>query len=313
MREVEHQMSCPALLYIGNSQRMVEIGDNSIDFIFAGPPYWTHLKYSQDQEQLGNIKHYDIFHAEISKVWSECYRVLKPGSFLCVHTNNLYEHNGKIILKRIPLTEDFTHHIRLKGFVPSVTIFWDSYLAATSKQLPREGRTGSRSQFIVPQRMQYFSFFLKDTGEGLNSEKYGEILARYYWKPYWKTVRSKKLMGSIFLYRVAFCIAEYLPFNAFMKLPGISGFKKAAVSDKQKSNNFPASMDQGIVMKILKDFTDKGDCVLDPFAGSGTTLLAAVNLKLRGVGYEINGKAAEMVKLQLKDKVEVRTQQKHCK
>jgi modification methylase len=91
-------MSCPALLYIGNSQRMVEIGDNSIDFIFAGPPYWTHLKYSQDQEQLGNIKHYDIFHAEISKVWSECYRVLKPGSFLCVHTNNLYEHNGKIIM-----------------------------------------------------------------------------------------------------------------------------------------------------------------------------------------------------------------------
>jgi modification methylase len=284
---------------------MIEIGDDSIDFIFAGPPYWTHLEYSKDQKQLGNINHYEMFHEEIARVWSECYRVLKPGSFLCVHANNLYEHNGETIVKRIPLMEDFTYHIRLKGFVPSAAIFWDSYLAAKGTQLPREGRTGSRSKFVVPQRMQYFLFFLKDTGEGLKSEKYSEILTRYYWQPYWKTIRSKKFMGSVFLYRLAFRIAEYLPFNSFVKCPVINRAKKAVVGDKQKPNSFPASIDQDIVMKILKDFTDEGDSVLDPFAGSGTTLAAAVELKLRGVGYEINSKAAEIVKLQLNGKVEV--------
>jgi hypothetical protein len=201
--------------------------------------------------------------------------------------------------------EDFTYHIRLKGFVPSAAIFWDSYLATKGTQLPREGRTGSHSQFVVPQRMQYFLFFLKDTGEGLKSEKYSEILTRYYWQPYWKTIRSKKFMGSVFLYRLAFRIAEYLPFNSLVKCPVINRAKKAVVGDKQKLNSFPASIDQDIVMKILKDFTDEGDSVLDPFAGSGTTLAAAVDLKLRGVGYEINSKAAEIVKLQLNGKVEV--------
>jgi len=44
--------------------------------------------------------------------------------------------------------------------------------------------------------------------------------------------------------------------------------------------------------RLIKAFSYVGETVLDPFVGSGTTLLAAVDLKRNGIGYEINPEIA---------------------
>ena len=46
-------------------------------------------------------------------------------------------------------------------------------------------------------------------------------------------------------------------------------------------------------------FTDPGDMVLDPFAGSGTALFAALNMGRNGLGIEINEPYFETLKEQL--------------
>ena len=43
-----------------------------------------------------------------------------------------------------------------------------------------------------------------------------------------------------------------------------------------------------LLEQIIKIFTDKGDVVIDPCAGSGTTLLAAANLEREAYGFEVN-------------------------
>lgn len=45
-----------------------------------------------------------------------------------------------------------------------------------------------------------------------------------------------------------------------------------------------------LLERIIEIFTDKGDVVIDPCAGSGTTLLAATNLERNSYGFEVNKK-----------------------
>ncbi|MFX1562657.1 MAG: DNA methyltransferase [Promethearchaeota archaeon] len=49
----------------------------------------------------------------------------------------------------------------------------------------------------------------------------------------------------------------------------------------------PALFPQEIVKRLIEIYTKPGDVILDPFAGSGSTLIAAQNLGRRGIGFEI--------------------------
>jgi len=48
--------------------------------------------------------------------------------------------------------------------------------------------------------------------------------------------------------------------------------------------------------RLIKMFAFRGDTVLDPFMGSGTTSLAAKNLERNSVGYDINPEFIEIAK-----------------
>ena len=54
---------------------------------------------------------------------------------------------------------------------------------------------------------------------------------------------------------------------------------------------FPTPM----IERIIKMTTNEGDVVLDPFLGSGTTLIAAENLRRIGLGVELDERYKEMI------------------
>ena len=54
------------------------------------------------------------------------------------------------------------------------------------------------------------------------------------------------------------------------------------------------------LMEILvRLFSERGELILDPFAGSGTTGVAAIRLGRRFVGWEMNSAYAEMARRRL--------------
>lgn len=62
----------------------------------------------------------------------------------------------------------------------------------------------------------------------------------------------------------------------------------------------PATFPKALPEWFIRLFTDKGDTVLDPFAGSGTTLVAARDLGRYGIGIDIAEEYCELMEERLK-------------
>ena len=56
--------------------------------------------------------------------------------------------------------------------------------------------------------------------------------------------------------------------------------------EKQDRPDHPCPKPIALMEKLIRDFTDPGDLILDPFAGSGTTGVAAIRLGRRFIGWE---------------------------
>ena len=66
-----------------------------------------------------------------------------------------------------------------------------------------------------------------------------------------------------------------------------------------RQDNHIAMFPEELPKRLIKMFAFVGDTVLDPFAGSGTTNLAAKNLGRNSVGYEINSDFIPVIKQKL--------------
>ena len=62
-----------------------------------------------------------------------------------------------------------------------------------------------------------------------------------------------------------------------------------------------------MIERIIKMTTNKGEVVLDPFLGSGTTLVAANNLERIGLGIELDNKFHEIIKKRVRNEGLVRS------
>ena len=63
----------------------------------------------------------------------------------------------------------------------------------------------------------------------------------------------------------------------------------------------PASFPESLVREFILFFTKRGEIVIDPFLGTGSSLVAAVEAGRSGVGFEIVGKFAEISKRRVAD------------
>ncbi len=95
----------------GNSNRLEEIWQERkfppVDYCITSPPYWNQLKrnyirqkarltkgldtkYSEKEEDIGNIDNYDDFLKAIKRIFNEVHKVTKERGYLTVITNNVF-------------------------------------------------------------------------------------------------------------------------------------------------------------------------------------------------------------------------------
>lgn len=87
----------------------------------------------------------------------------------------------------------------------------------------------------------------------------------------------------------------------WLKLTKSFWLSEKCVDDKDAFKH-PAPFLIKDIMKLISLFTKKNMIVLDPFCGSGTTLIAANNLRRIGIGIDLNQKYKQLTKSRLSKK-----------
>mgnify|MGYP003334039904 CR=1 FL=1 len=108
------------------------IPEGSVDLVVTSPPYWDILNqkrtadgkiirnYSSDTEDLGNIPDYEEFLADLKNVYTEVFKVMKPGARCIAVVMDIRKKD-----KFYPLHEDQSRIMREIGFELDEYVIWD--------------------------------------------------------------------------------------------------------------------------------------------------------------------------------------------
>ena len=247
----------------GDSKCMQEIKNESIDLIVTSPPYWQ-LKDYGSKNQIGFNDNYEEYINNLNLVWKECFRVLNPGCRMVINIGDQFARSvyyGRY--KVIPIRTEIIKFAETIGFDYMGSIIWQKKTTMNTT-----GGATVMGSYPYPRNgiieIDYeFILIFKKTGESPKVPKEIKELSRLT-KEEWK---------------------EY--FLGHWHFNGVKQDKHIAM--------FPEELPK----RIIKMFSFVGDTVLDPFLGSGTTCLAAQNLKRNSVGYEINEAFLPIIKEKL--------------
>lgn len=247
----------------GDSRRMTELPDNSVHLAITSPPYWQLKDYGSDN-QIGFHESYEKYINNLNLVWKECYRTLHSGCRLCVNIGDQFAravYYGRY--KVIPIREEIIKFCENIGFDYMGAIIWQK--VTTSNTTGGGVQMGS---YPYPRngilKLDYeFILVFKKLGDAPKPTKEDKE-------------RSKMTAEE---------------WNTFFA--GHWNFAGA------RQDNHIAMFPEELPKRLIKMFAFVGDTVLDPFAGSGTTNLAAKNLGRNSVGYEINSEFIPIIKQKL--------------
>jgi DNA modification methylase len=251
------------LIIFGDAQNMKELEDNSVHLVVTSPPYFN---APFDYPDL--FESYEEFLNLIRNVARELKRVLDKGRIAAFVVDDTL-----IKGRKYPVVADITRIFIEEGFKYRERIVWvkpEGYIRISR-------RSGVLLQHPYP--MYYYpdnlqeSILIFQNGEfdykkvPKELKKESKIDIQEYQKEKW--------------YLNVWQITNVLPINNRLE-KGIAAFPEE------------------IPYRLIKLFSYKGETVLDPFMGSGTTLKVALELGRRAVGYEIDIELLDVVKRKLK-------------
>ena len=120
----------------------------------------------------------------------------------------------------------------------------------------------------------------------------------------WHKVNPIPAYNNTYLPDVEFCIFIRETGAFWQKGLGYEMYRKV-MSDNVANNSFghPTQKHLWMMAKMLKISSKEGDTILDPFMGSGTTLVAAKQLGRKATGIEISEKYCEIAKQRLRQEI----------
>jgi modification methylase len=245
-------------MILGDARDLRAIPSESVHLIVTSPPYFNLKAYASGAGggQLGRIGDYDAFLDELDRVWRECARVLVPGGRICCVI-------GDILIPRradgrhrvLPLPSDIQVRSRNNGLDNLTPILWFKIGNRTN-----EAGGGSSGYYGKPYQ----------PGAIIKNDHEHIVMLR---KPggYRTTPMIQKALSML----------QREEMDAWMR-PVWSDIRGASLRD-----GHPAPFPPELAERLIRMFSFAGDTVLDPFAGSGSTAIAAIRAGRSSISVEV--------------------------
>jgi modification methylase len=263
-------------IIFGNGQQMPELADGSVHLMVTSPPYpmiqmWDKLFAKTDpkiaelfrkleancrEETVRQI--YSAMHDYLAKVWAETYRVLIEGGIACINIGDATRSiNGKFQL--------FPNHARVTevsekiGFTTLPYILWKK---PTNKPAYKGKGAFLGSGFLPPNAYvtldcEFILLFRKG-----KLRKFTPKDALRYESAFTKKQRDEW----------------------FSQIWAVKGTRQTVSELERRTAAYP----EEIAERLIRMFSVKGETVVDPFLGSGTTTKMAMVNERNSIGYEVD-------------------------
>ena len=238
----------------GDARDLSFLNDESVHLVVTSPPYWNLKRYNENPDQMGHIQDYETFLKELEKVWRHAYRVLVPGGRLVCVVGDVCvarRNFGRHLV--FPLHADICVICRRIGFDNLNPIIWHKIANASYEVTNGSKFLGKpyEPNAIIKNDMEFILMQRKPGG---------------YRKPSNAQRDASRISKD--------------EFNSwFQQIWNIPG---------ESTRHHPAPFPLELANRLVRMFSFVGDTVLDPFCGSGTTMIAAFRTNRNSIGVEID-------------------------
>jgi DNA modification methylase len=263
-----------------NSNNMNNIPSESISLVVTSPPYpmikmWDEMFISQNPAIGNALKRqkgpdaFELMHRILDDVWNEVYRVLMNGGIACINigdatrtiNNNfsLYQNHTRIMSYLLKL-----------GFSALPAILWRKQTNAPNKFMG--------SGMLPP-------------GAYVTLEHEYLLIVRKGQKREFKTPKDKQIRRQS-----AFFWEERNVWFSDIWLD-VKGASQNLFDNKVRNRS--AAYPFEVPYRLINMFSVKGDTVLDPFLGIGTTMYAAMTAGRNSIGFELDKDLRDSIRSRL--------------
>ncbi len=265
-------------IFLHSCEDMYELADASVNLTVTSPPYWNAIDYDvHTADSAQNYRprkpmDYETYLEFLRGCFKEVLRVHREGSICAVVI-------GTVLLdgKHTPLPFHFTNLMGSIGWEFHQDIIWAKCTGGVKRagsviQKPYPG-------YFYPNIMtEYILLFRKPGERKIYTERTPE-----------EKEHNRIEIDSIFKKEIANNIWHIAPVP-----PG--------------QYEHPCPFPEEIPFRLIQLYSYKGDLVLDPFCGIGTTPKVAANLERRWVAYEVKKKYADITMQRVNEPLKLRKQ-----